>query len=141
LENINTSNFQSNTDSLVKELEKLDTDLKQLTEVKPKLPLIASHPVYQYFGRAYNLKIRSMLWEPEIYPSEAQWQLLEKVLVEHPSQWMIWEGLPLEKSVQRLKKMGLGSVVFDPCSNTPSEGDFISVMQQNIKNLRPVFAQ
>ncbi|MFK5922778.1 MAG: metal ABC transporter substrate-binding protein [Verrucomicrobiota bacterium] len=125
--------------SLISDLDGLDTKLKKLTNNKPQLQLVASHPIYQYFARAYNLDIQAVLWEPDVYPDEEQWQALEKILTTHPAQWMIWEGPPLEKSVQRLKKMGLGSVVFEPCANQPGSGDFLSVMQQNIKNLRPVF--
>jgi zinc transport system substrate-binding protein len=52
---------------------------------------------------------------------------------------MIWEGKPLPGSVQQLQILGVGSLVFDPCGNAPNQGDFLSVMQQNIKNLKPAF--
>ncbi len=136
-----TQELQKNLLSLKDDLNALDQELKNLTSKKPQLILIASHPIYQYFARAYHLDIQSMLWEPDVYPDEKQWKLLEKTLTEHPAKWMIWEGKPLEKSVQRLKEMGLGSVVVDPCANRPESGDFLSVMKQNIENLRPVFTQ
>ncbi len=131
--------LQLNLKSLTEDLSTLDQQLKKMTSAKPGLTLIASHPIYQYFARAYQLDIHSMLWEPDVYPDESQWQALEKTLAEHPAKWMIWEGPPLDKSVQRLKKMGLRSVVFSPCANTPDSGDFLTVMKQNIENLRPVF--
>jgi hypothetical protein len=31
--------------------------------------------------------------------------------------------------------MGLASVVYDPCGNSPESGDFGSVMLQNVANL------
>lgn len=34
---------------------------------------------------------------------------------------------------------GINSLVFDPCGNTPKGGDFISMMQQNVDNLRMAF--
>lgn len=131
--------LKKNLSDLTDDLNALDKDLRSLTSNKPKQSFVASHPIYQYFARTYNLDIRYVLWEPDVYPDEKQWQALEKNLATHPANWMIWEGPPLEKSVQRLKKMGLGSVVFDPCANTPNSGDFISVMKQNIENLHPVF--
>jgi len=33
------------------------------------------------------------------------------------------------------------SAVFDPCGNVPAEGDFLSVMQQNVMNLEAVFRE
>ncbi len=138
---LTNSDLPNQLKNLISDLDGLNAALKKLTNNKPQLQLVASHPVYQYFARAYNLDIQAVLWEPDVYPEEQQWTELEKILTTHPAQWMIWEGPPLEKSVQRLKKMGLGSVVFDPCANQPDSGDFLSIMQQNIKNLRPVFAQ
>ena len=32
--------------------------------------------------------------------------------------------------------MGVNSLVFDPCGNAPNQGDFLTVMQQNILNLK-----
>ena len=53
-----------------------------------------------------------------------------------PARWIIWEGPPLRETVEKLEAMGLGSVVFDPAGNRPSEGDFLSVMQANVAALR-----
>jgi zinc transport system substrate-binding protein len=55
---------------------------------------------------------------------------------EHAAKWMIWEQAPLEASVQRLKSMGIGSVVFSPAANQPAKGDFMTVMRANLANLR-----
>jgi zinc transport system substrate-binding protein len=52
---------------------------------------------------------------------------------------MLWEGYPLDESVKRLEHMGVGSIVFAPCMNTPEEGDFMSVMKQNVENLRAIY--
>jgi zinc transport system substrate-binding protein len=42
-------------------------------------------------------------------------------------------------SVEKLQTLGVQSLVFDPCGNTPEQGDFLSVMQQNVENLRQAF--
>ena len=34
---------------------------------------------------------------------------------------------------------GFDSLVFDPCGNAPDQGDFLSVMRQNIENLKLAF--
>jgi zinc transport system substrate-binding protein len=44
---------------------------------------------------------------------------------------MLWEGEPLEETVAGLAKLGVESVVFDPCGNRPDEGDYLAVMAAN----------
>ena len=39
-----------------------------------------------------------------------------------------------------MKEYGIGSIVFDPCGNTPAKGDYISVMEQNFHNLQMAFS-
>jgi len=53
--------------------------------------------------------------------------------------WMLWEKQPLPEIAQQLDSMGIGIAVFDPCANRPANGDFLSVMQQNIANLRRAY--
>ena len=61
------------------------------------------------------------------------------MLADHSAKWMIWEGEPLEATVEKLEEKGIGSLVFSPCSNVPEQGDFLSVMQRNTKNLEMAF--
>jgi len=35
--------------------------------------------------------------------------------------------------------IGVKSLVFDPCGNKPDQGDFLSVMWQNVENLKSAF--
>ena len=131
--------LNSNLQSLINDLEFLDTEINIIAEGNSSVPLIASHPVYQYFARRYKLNIKAMYWEPDVFPDEGMWTDLEGILKEHPAKWMIWEGEPLAKSVAKLKEMGIESIVFDPCGNRPDEGDFISVMKNNVENLKRLF--
>jgi zinc transport system substrate-binding protein len=41
--------------------------------------------------------------------------------------------------VQKLKSVGVESVVFDPCGNVPKSGDYLTVMRQNVSNLSFAF--
>ncbi len=101
-------------------------------------PIIASHPVYDYFARRYQINLESVVWEPDAYPDDESWQSLKNLLERHPAQWMIWEGEPLPKTKERLQQMGVQIVVFDPVGNAPETGDFMSVMEDNIKQLQSV---
>ena len=94
---------------------------------------------YRYFQRRYGLKLQSVMWEPDEIPDEVAWSGLEDILKEHPAQWMIWEGEPLPQTTRRLRDMGVESIVFNPTGNRPAEGDFLTMMRQNVKHLQRVF--
>jgi len=130
--------FKKNYVSLEKDLMELDSEMKALAATNQSEPLVASHPVYDYLARRYGLNIRSLHWEPEERPNEQQWIELRNMLKVHPAKWLIWEGAPLEETVGMLKARGIKSIVFDPCGNRPETGDFMSVMRQNLKNLKTV---
>ena len=46
-----------------------------------------------------------------------------------------------KESVERLKVMGMESLVFDPCGNVPDQGDFMTVMLRNFENLKSAFQE
>ncbi|TDU71166.1 zinc transport system substrate-binding protein [Prosthecobacter fusiformis] len=126
-------------EELKKELESLDQRLLDVGKKIARAPLVASHPVYHYMARRYDLNLEAVLWEPETVPDEKAMTELQNVLSKHPAQWMIWEGEPTAQSVEKLAAIGLKSVVVDPCGNVPENGDFISVMKTNIEALEKAF--
>ena len=107
----------------------------------PAQPLVASHPVYQYLARRYSLNLTSVMWEPDTVAPEAEWQRLSELLPQHPAVWMLWEGEPSAENRARLQQLGIRSVVFDPCANLPATGDFLTVMSNNLANMKQVFVQ
>ena len=131
--------FQERYAELERDLLLLDERLESVAARQSAQPLLASHPVYQYLVRRYGLNVRSVLWEPEVIPEEAEWQELAAVLPSHPAAWMLWEGDPLSASVERLQSLGVASLVFDPCGNRPDEGDFLAVMRRNVDRLLEAF--
>jgi len=133
--------FEQNFAALKSDLISLDADIRDIVSKDPSRPFIASHPVYDYLARAYGLNMKSVHWEPDENPNTAQWLDLQRILKEHPATWMIWEGTPLADSVERLKTAGIDSFIFDPCGNQPQEGDYLDIMQQNVANLRQVYAK
>ena len=131
--------FQKNYAALEKDLIALDITIKEVVSNNHARPLVVSHPVYDYFARRYGLSIRSLHWEPDDILSDEQMMELNSILKEHPAKWMIWEGEPVQASVDKLKTLGIDSLVFDPCGNVPQQGDFLTIMRQNVENLKPVF--
>jgi len=131
--------FIQNYTLLEKDLVSLDQALAAIVAQDSNKPFIASHPVYQYLARRYNINMKSVMWEPEIMPQQNQWDALQQLLATHDAKWMIWEGQPDKQSATRLEELDINSLVFSPCANTPEEGDFISVMKNNIREIEKAF--
>jgi zinc transport system substrate-binding protein len=117
----------------------LDEELKSIISGHQNQALLASHPVYQYLARRYDLNLHSVMWEPDEYPDLSQWKELDNLARAHATKWMLWEGKPKAKSVEQLRKTGIGSIVFDPGANVPAQGDFLSVMKKNLTELKRAF--
>jgi len=128
--------FQRNFMALEKDLLALDRDLKEIAAIKRNQPMVGSHPVYDYLAKGYDLNLKSVHWETDEAPSFQQWQNLERMLIDHPAKWMVWEGEALPAVVEKLKEIGVSIFVYDPCGNVPEKGDFLSVMQNNVINLK-----
>lgn len=127
--------FNQNFNQLKNKLEATDQQLKAVMEKTNGAPVIFSHPVYQYFQRAYHVNGISMHWEPDEMPNDNAITMLSEKNKAHTAKWMIWEDKPLLEIENMLKKMNIQIVIFQPVSTTPAEGDFISVMQDNIRQL------
>jgi zinc transport system substrate-binding protein len=131
--------FEKNLGLLKRDLLALDFALREIVRKGPTQALLASHPVYDYLSRGYGLNLKSVHWEPDEMPNTEQWIELQKLLQKHAPKWMMWEGTPKKETVERLKSLGIKSLVYDPCGNAPQEGDFLQVMHQNIENLQQAF--
>lgn len=117
------------------ELESFDRKLIEYSKSVRGKAFVASHPVYQYFGQRYHFMIYNLHLEPDKIPSQHEWENLISILKEHQTGTMLWEAEPLPRIRQELEKINLNLVVFDPCSNKPETGDFMSVMRDNVSRL------
>lgn len=131
--------FRQNYTLLEKDLVNLDQTLTAIVAQDSDKQFIASHPVYQYLARRYKINLQSVMWEPDVVPNQNQWSTLQQLLAAHNAKWMIWEDEPDEQSLARLQAVGINSLIFKPCANVPEQGDFISVMKNNIMELKKAF--
>ena len=131
--------FRDRYQELESDLLRIDRDMAAAVATDPTRPLLGSHPVYQYLARKYDLNLHSVHWEPDEVPGEELWTELAALLVDHPANWMLWESAPLTGTADRLRGLGVETVVFDPCARVPDQGDFLGVMLQNLQNLRRAF--
>jgi len=135
----NEAQYRERFAELEQELLSLDQELKAVAARIGDQPLLFSHPVYQYFERRYSLNGRSLHWEPGQMPEDAQWRELSGTLSTHAVAWMIWEGEPHPEAASRLEGLGIQSVVFRPAGSRPETGDYMSVMQDNLRALQQAF--
>lgn len=133
--------FDSQFGRLAQELAALDGHIKDVTTGAERVPVVFSHPVYQYLVRRYGLEGRSVHWEPGEMPSDDMWQNLATLRQSYPTTWMIWEAQPSPDIAARLAAMGIESVVVDPCASAPNGGDFAAVMEKNTEALKTVYGQ
>lgn len=133
--------FETNFVAIKTDLQNLDNEMTAVADNLPQIAIFASHPVYQYLGKAYGLEIISEHWEPGEYPTDKQWEAFKDNLDHHPANLMLWEGEPSDEVKNKLKEAGVSSVVFNPCGNKPEKGDFISIMFQNIRNIEEYIAE
>jgi zinc transport system substrate-binding protein len=132
----NKSDFEANYTALEKDLLALDADMKEVAETIKNVPLVVSHPVYQYWARGYGLNVKSVHWEPDQVPTDQQWQEFKEILKTHPSKWMIWEGEPIDVSINKLKSTNVKSIVFEPCGAVSTNNNFLISMRINIENIK-----
>ena len=131
--------FKNNYQTLADELDALDRQIREAVTTQDKRPLLGSHPVYDYLAAGYGLNLKSVHWEPNEAPLIGQWLELKSIRQAHKADVMLWEGKPMSQTVTVLESMGINSVVFDPCGNRPEQGDFMTVMQQNVDVLVKTF--
>ncbi len=130
--------FRAGLAALEADLRVLDDLLAKIARSLGDAPVLFSHPVYQYLERRYGLNGRSLDWEPDELPDEPMWWKLRKLLPTHPARLMLWEAEPLAATRPRLRILGVRSVVYAPCGNTPAEGDWLEVMIQNADRLESI---
>jgi len=128
--------FAHGYEALASDLKALDASTTNALAKFGDAPLLGSHPIYQYLTRHYHLNMKSVHWEPDAVPDEAMWRELATLLASHPATVMLWEGEPLAAIKEKLAEKGIKSIIFNPCGNRPATGDYLTVMQQNITNLR-----
>ena len=113
----------------------LDSRLAQVFDSFNGQPVLFSHTVYQYLQRRYGINGESVHWEPHEEPTTSAWIALKQILATHPATIMIWEDQPLPSTAERLSDAGIAIVPFRTAANRPDEGDYFSIMRDNVARL------
>ena len=132
--------IKQRTQELVTSLKKLDQDMRKaaqpLREDPKKVIVLASHSYYQYWSRAYGVKVASLSWEPDVDPTPKDLADFEKLRSQHPeARFFLWDETPSEANEAAIKRAGLTSIILTPAANSPSDGDFFRAMKANVARL------
>ncbi|MEJ6392649.1 metal ABC transporter substrate-binding protein [Gymnodinialimonas sp. 2305UL16-5] len=125
-----------NLASLTRDLSALDAEAREIGGAAAEIPLIASHPRYQYFARAYGFDVAALDWDPHETIGEDQWAMLETLIAETGAQVFLWEAEPDAVALARVEDLGLQNAIFPPLANRPEEGDFLYAMSASLSELR-----
>ena len=77
--------YRKNYQILTKDLHQLAQELLAVGQRLSGMPVIFSHPVYQYFERRYQINGRSVHWEPDDILGANEWKELDLLLAKHPA--------------------------------------------------------
>ena len=125
------ADFEANFQKLVADLDALDAKFK---EIDPTVPLLASHPAYNYLARRYGWKITNLDLDPAQMPPK------DAIADDHPAKLLLWESEPNDKGVALLKKRyGIESIVFSP-AELKGDQDYLETMHANIEALSTALA-
>ena len=131
--------FASNYRVLRRQIIEASADIEQAINTRPEQPVFFSRPYYQYLSRRYHINSQSVDWAANQTPSDTQWLEFQRELGKHPATWMIWDSQPNPAIEERLKTLGISSVVYPTCANTPPSGDYLDGLSQSAASLRKVY--
>lgn len=115
-------------DTLRDDLRRLDDRASEIAAGFDGQTLIASHPRYQYFARAYGLDIRAVSWDAGAAPDPAQIDELNALVQDTGATIFLWEAAPPGDARTAVTETGLRDVVFPPFAVPGPRGDFLADM-------------
>ena len=126
--------FAARLAALRSDLKALDDEARAIAADAGDTLFVASHPLYQYFARAYGLRMKSFGWEADAGLTEAQWAEFDAQRAGAPGAVMIWETEPPADFAAALARRGVAGTVFTIADNR-GEADFLETMHANLRAL------
>ncbi|MBT2467543.1 zinc ABC transporter substrate-binding protein [Streptomyces sp. ISL-66] len=135
------ADYKKNTDELLAELGKLDTDFKDGLKNTASKTFITTHSAFGYLAERYGLDQEGISGvDPESEPSPAHMKELQGVAKKDNVTTVFFETLASDKTAKTLATdTGLKTDVLDPLEGLTdkSQGaDYFEVMRSNLKNLQ-----
>lgn len=128
----------ANLAELERDLAALDLEAQRIGAASTGLRMIASHPRYDYFSRAYGLDLVSLQWDATEAPTPAQWAAFEALRGDTDTLLMLWEAEPQSETRDRLEADGVQVVHFPTLAN--ARGDFVALSRESLARLETALA-
>lgn len=135
--------FTKNYESLKKELEQLDQELKQTVAKADKKEILVSHAAYGYWEKRYGIKQISVLGlSPTEEPSQKELEKIVKTAKEHDIKYVIFENNVSSKISEIIKnEIGAKSLTMKNLESVTKEDrqngeDYLSIMDENVSVLK-----
>ncbi|MBO9446354.1 metal ABC transporter substrate-binding protein [Ruegeria sp. R14_0] len=123
------------------QLEQLRADLTALDQTAEdvfatlaSVPMIATHPRYQYLAGRYALTVSSLDWEAGEAPNPDQLAELSALRNQTGAEILIWEAEPPAAAIEAAEKLGLQNVVFPTLAHKPTDRTFIEAYQKALSD-------
>jgi zinc transport system substrate-binding protein len=144
----NRDYYEKNHKELQLRLDKLDSDIREASKEFKSNVIVVSHAAFGYFAQDYGLKqiaIRGV--NPGDEPSPSQMGKLADICREYGVKYIFFEKLTSPKLSETLaKEIGAGTLVLNDAAGIGQEDieagkDYISVMYENIENLKKALSE
>jgi len=134
------ADFDAGYESLAADLQALDERFEEITRDHLDVPLIASSSAFAYLARRYEWNVHTVPVDPDHALDDDGWHDLTHAIEDHAVRHVLWTKSPEGDTAARLESIGVGGIVFSPCTDRPAAGDYLSVMESNAATLVRTFA-
>ncbi|MFF4378666.1 metal ABC transporter substrate-binding protein [Kitasatospora sp. NPDC001547] len=132
--------YRKNTDELVTRLTALDQEFRAGLKDAGTRTFVTSHAAFGYLADHYGLtQVAINGVDPESEPTPARLAAVQKAAKDNGVTTVFFETLVSPKLADTVAKdLGLKTAVLDPLEGVkdPSKDDYLTVMKQNLANLR-----
>jgi zinc transport system substrate-binding protein len=129
--------FESGFTTLAADLDQLDRGFRALDS---GVPILTSHPAYNYISRRYGWKIHNLNLDPGQMPDDETFARIKEILSTFAAGYVLWESVPTPEIATRFQdELALTSKVFSPCELKDTD-DYLTVMRSNLATMQSIFA-
>jgi zinc transport system substrate-binding protein len=139
--------YADNADQYRSQLKRLDQQYSNSLARCQKRDIITSHAAFGYLAKRYSIDVQTIAGlSPEEEPSARQLADLAHLARDRQIDYIFFETLASPKLAETLaKEVGAKTLVFNPIEGLTKDQlnkgqDYISVMQDNLQNLRTALA-
>lgn len=138
--------FRRRHQLLDKGLSTLAKKFEALGKSVQGVPLLASHPAYNYLARRFGLNLVTLNLDPGSKLSPGSMKIVKQALKGHEAKVILWESEPHPEIVTQLQaEFGVKCVVFSPLEDPglcrgPNPGNFLDLMGQNLEKMTQALA-